>query len=154
VKPVLQALILADRIYREEGTGKHVICGTFNQFAFQKGGNKPQKSEIGGEEKVLLHGGEQMGTPSAYVSLTDVKGELKCELRYVRLSDDQVYFNSEFSITCRDPLATIELVVPLPPLPHHPGVHAIELLCDNELVGLHRITVREIKGENVDDNES
>ena len=83
MKPILQALILADHIYRDAATGKHIIAGTFNQVVFQKGGAKPKTVEVGGEEKQVVPGGMQVGSPYVYVSLTDLRGKAQCVLRYV-----------------------------------------------------------------------
>jgi len=52
VKPVLQALPLADRIYQDT-TGKHIIAGTFNRMVFVKGGAEPKTVEVDGKEKRL-----------------------------------------------------------------------------------------------------
>lgn len=152
VKPSLQALLLADRIYKDT-TGKHVIAGTFNRLIFAKGAAKPKTVEIDGEEKQLIAGGVQPGSPSAYISLTNCHGKIRCVLRYVSLKNDQPLFQTEFSIECSDPLKTVELVLPMPMLPHVAGVHALELLCDDEPIGLHRIIVEEVKeGHDGDDS--
>ena len=144
MKPVLQALLLADRIYRDT-TGKHIIAGTFNKFAFAKGGAKPKTVDIGGEEKQLVRGGVQTGSPYVYLSLTEIRGRVNCVLRYVNLDQDKALFETGFSIECANPLQTVELVLPMPMLPRVAGVHALELLCNDEPIGSHRITVEEIK---------
>ena len=154
MKPVLQALLLADRIYRDT-TGKHIITGTFNKLCFAKGVAKPKTAEIDGEKRQVIPGGTQAGSPSAYISLTDIRWKIKCVLRYVNLDRDQVLFQTQFSIECPDPLQTIELVLPMPMLPHMPGVHALEFLCDDEPIGSHRIIVEEIEAkEGHDDDDS
>jgi len=144
VKPVLQALLLADRIYRDT-TGKHVIAGTFNKFVFAKGGAKPKTVDIGGEEKQLVRGGVQTGSPYVYISLTDVRGTVKCVLRYVNLDQDKALLETHFAIKSTDPLNTVEVVLSMPMLPPVAGVHALELLCDDEPIGSHRVIVEEIK---------
>jgi hypothetical protein len=144
VKPVLQALLLADHIYRDT-TGKHIIAGTFNKFVFAKGGGKPKTVDIGGEEKQLIPGGMQTGSPYVYISLTEIRGKVQCVLRYVNLEQDKALLQTHFSIECPDPLNTVELVLPMPMLPHVAGVHALELLCDDEPIGSHRVIVEEMK---------
>ncbi len=154
MKPVLQALLLADRIYRDT-TGKHIIAGTFNKMLFVKGGAGPKTVEIDGEEKQLIPGGMQAGSPSAYISLTDVRGKIQCVLRYVNLKQNNALFQTQFSIECSDPLKTVEVVLPLPTLPQMAGVHALELLCDDEPIGSHRIIVEEREAkEGHDDDDS
>ena len=153
MKPKLQALILADRIYKDSESGKHIIAGTFNTLAFERGGAEPKTVEIDGEERRVVPGGVQAGSPYVYISLTDVRGKINCVLRYVNLKQDQVLFETRFSLKCDNPLKTVELVLPLPTLPPVEGVHALELLCDDDPVGSHRITVKELKDEN-DGNDS
>jgi hypothetical protein len=144
VKPVLQALLLADHVYRD-ATGKHIIAGTFNKLVFAKGGAKPKTVDISGEEKQLIPGGMQTGSPYAYISLTEIRGKVQFVLRYVNLDQDKALFETGFSIECANPLQTVELVLPMPMLPHLAGVHALELLCDDEPIGSHRVIVEEIK---------
>jgi len=147
VKPVLQALLLADHIYKDT-TGKHIIAGTFNKMVFAKAGAEPKTVEIDGEEKQLIAGGMQTGSPYAYISLTEIRGKIKCVLRYVNLEQDKALFQTHFSIGCTNPLETVELVLPMPMLPHVAGVHALELLCDDEPLGSHRVIVEEMKEGN------
>jgi hypothetical protein len=142
VKPTLQALLLADHVYRDK-TGKHVIAGTFNRLLFEKEGARPKTVEIDGEEKHIVRGGMQVGSPYVYISLTEVRGTVNCSLRYVNLTQDRALLETKFAITCDDPLKTIELVLPLPMLPQIEGVHALELLCDDEPIGSHRVIVEE-----------
>lgn len=142
MKPLLQALLLADRIYQDKA-GKHIIAGTFNKMVFAKGAAKPKTVEIDGEEKTIAPGGMQAGSPYVYISLTEIRGKINCVLRYVNLKQDQALIQTSFSIECDDPLKTVELVIPMPMLPQVKGVHALELLCDDEPVGSHRVIVEE-----------
>ena len=32
--PILQSLLLADHVYRDQATGKHIICGVFSTIFF------------------------------------------------------------------------------------------------------------------------
>ena len=139
-------MLLADRIYRDT-TGKHIIAGTFNKLVFTKGGAEPKTVEIDGEEKQLVPGGGQTGSPYVYISLTEIREKITFVLRYVNLKEDKAFFQIHFTIDCRDPLQTVEIVLPMPMLPHVAGVHALELLCDDEPIGSHRIIVEERKEE-------
>jgi hypothetical protein len=153
VKPVLQALLLADRFYRD-ATGKHIIAGTFNKLIFVKGGAKPRTVEIDGEEKQLIPGGVQVGSPYVYLSLTELRGKTQCVLRYVDLEQDKALFETHFVIDCSNPLETVELVLPMPTLPPVAGVHALELLCNDEPTGSYRVIVEERKEEDDDGDSS
>jgi hypothetical protein len=83
------------------------------------------------------------GSPYAYVSMTEVRGQRMFQLRYVDLNENQEMFSTTFGVECHDPLETVQLSLPLPPLPvPHEGVFALELLCDGELMGSHRILTR------------
>jgi len=153
VKPILQALLLADHVYRDP-TGKHVIAGTFNKMVFAKRGAEPKTVEIDGEEKQIIPGGVQIGSPHVYISLTELRGKTQCVLRYVNLEQDKALFQTHFAVECADPLETVELVLPMPMLPHVAGVHALELLCNDEPIGSHRIIVEELEEEGDDDDSS
>ena len=147
VKPVLQALILADHIYQDAGTGKKIIAGTFNRLFFKKESPVTER-EVSGEKQILVQGGMQAGSPYAFISLTEVRGTVRCVLRYVNLEADQSLLQCEFQIHCDDPLETIEIILPLPTLPvGKAGIHALELLCDDEPIGSHRIHVEERKDD-------
>ena len=156
MRPVLQALVLADRVYTDV-TGKKIIAGTFNKVWFSK---KPPIRELeqpdGTKQKVLL-GGMHAGSPSAYVSLTDVCEGTKLELHFVDLTRNVVRFRTEGTIANVERLSTIELVFPLPALPiTEPGIYALEVICEGEILGSCRITAENLdeKREGVKDGNS
>jgi hypothetical protein len=180
--PVLQALLVADQIYQDQGTGKFVICGIFGTIFFlppdtkspaekspdqsgvPAGGGAGAGSGAGpgsgaggggggadgatakapdGKQQMPLNRLIRAGSPSAYVSLTELHGHRSFELRYVDLKDNTVIFTVEFKVESRSPLETVQLSVPLPPLPvPHEGLFALELLCEGELLGSHRILTK------------
>ena len=87
----------------------------------------------------------RVGSPWAYVSLTEIRGTVPLELRYVDLSDNVVMLRVELSVKSNSPLDTMEVVVQLPVLPMpHPGTYALELLSNDEPLGSHRIIVAEM----------
>ncbi len=45
--PILQSLLLADHVYRDQSTGKHIICGVFSTIFFTPN-NQPNQSQPGG----------------------------------------------------------------------------------------------------------
>jgi len=148
VKPTLQALLLADRVYQDI-SGKKIVAGIFHRVLFSKTLHRPRevKAETG-SKKLIIPGGMLAGSPYAYFCLTDVRGTLNCALRYVDLQDENVLLETTFTIQSDDPLATIEGISPMPPLPTpYAGVYALELLCDDEPVGCLRVTVEEITEE-------
>ena len=140
--PVLQALLLADHVYRDATTGKHVIAGVFAKVFFIPKVKLEQQAnpQPGVMTEVPIQELMRAGSPFAYISMTDVHGTKSFELRYVDLSNNDVLFRAELTLTSNDPLQNIELSVPLPVLPvPHEGAFVIELLCENELLGSHRI---------------
>ena len=164
--PVLQAMLLADQVYQDRGTGKYVICGIFSAIHFvpkepSPGRDRPAGAGIPGNGtsegpadesfegsahtpgSVPIARLVRAGSPFAYVSLTELQGTRKFELRYVDLEENNVLFGTAFEVSCRDPLETIQITVPLPPLPiPHEGVFVLELLCDGELLGSHRVLAK------------
>jgi hypothetical protein len=152
-KPILQALVLAEHVYDDLATRKKVIAGTFNQLWIHKV-EKPEKGEDvspptadgtqppDGLRKLELHEVSRMGSPFVYISLTEVRGTIPLELRYVDLADNRVLLRIEFAVKADDPLATIEGILQLPPLlTPHEGVFSLELLSNDEPLGFHRVTV-------------
>ena len=164
--PVLQAMLLADQVYQDRATGKYVICGIFSAIHFvpkeppygrgrsaeagpPDGGNDDGETDETSEPStpapapVPIARLVRAGSPFAYVSLTELQGTRKFELRYVDLDENNVLFGTTFEVSCRDPLETIQITVPLPPLPiPHEGVFVLELLCDGEMLGSHRVLAK------------
>ena len=138
-KPILKAMLVADHVYRDVSTGKMLVCGIFHQVLIRR----PQQAPIA---MVDVQGGFAAGSPFAYISVTDADGQHQFSLRYVDLANDEVYFEFQVETTCSDPLETIDLAVPLPPLKMVVGVYALELLWKtNDPMGSFRITVGEAK---------
>jgi hypothetical protein len=137
VKPILQALLLADHVYTDAGTGKKVIAGTFDCL-FGK--------EFPSEFYPVTY---------AYVCITDVHGEVPLILRYVDLSTNEVLMEcGPIEVDSPDPLASIDFAVQVPPIPMpHQGVFAFELHACNELLGFLRITVTSSEEDENDDEE-
>lgn len=151
--PVLQALLVADRVY-EDKSGKKIIVGTFNTCVFRK--VRPPKREV------TLEGARveipailaAAGSPYAYISLTNIHDSVTCDVRFVNLNTDEVLFHCSFNVKCNSPLETVEVVLPLPCLPPVVGMHALELLSDNIPLGAYRIRMQEISTEGEDDGSS
>lgn len=123
VRPILQALLLADQIYVDAATGKKIIAGTFNRLVCEE---FPTTSIV---------------SKFALVSLTDVHNEVEISLRFVDLqTGDALLELKGLTVTAEDPLETVEMVVELPPLPlPHPGSYALEIHWQGEMLGLLRI---------------
>lgn len=176
--PVLQSLLLADHVYRDQATGKHVICGVFSTIYFTPnpilpppgvslapppqepmpggvpGGNGGGNGGLPGMQPGQpvpanraqpIQNLVQAGSPYAYFSLTELLGRKTFELRYVDLHDNRSLFQAEVPIECDDPLKTIEISLPLPRLPLtalEERAYALEILCEGQLLGSHRVLAR------------
>ena len=145
MKPVLQALVLAERVYQDV-SGKKIIAGTFNRVRFIR---KPPIREVerpNGTKETLIPGGLHGGSPYAYISLTDVGQNTVLLLQFVNLTKNVVLFGKQLTVDCKDRLATVELVLALPPLRiTEEGVYAFEIVCEQEILGSCRIHATELK---------
>ena len=134
----------ADRVYQDVG-GKKIIAGTFSGYKFSK---RPPVAEIvrpdGTKQKVLM-GGMQMGSPSAYVSLTDVCDGTTIQVQFVNLSKNITLFANNVAISSVDRLSNVELVLPLPLLPiTEAGVYALQIVCEGEILGSWRVMAEDL----------
>jgi hypothetical protein len=152
VKPILQALLVADHVYEDKRTSKKVVVGIFSSLLMVKNATEEHRGGDSGpdaaveQKKKPLSSIEQAGSPYVYVNLTDLKGTAELKLRYVSLESHQAIFEtSAFQVSASSPLENVEVVMPLPMLPRLPGVYALELLAGEEPLGSYRITVQEAK---------
>jgi hypothetical protein len=150
VKPVLQALVLADRVYQDI-SGKKVIAGTFSGFKFSK---KPPVTEVvrpDGQKQQVIAGGMSAGSPYLYLSLTDVCVNTTLQIQFLNLSKNVVLFGNSVTISKVDRLSNTELVLPLPVLPiGEAGVYAVQVVCEGEILGSWRVVAEDLdakKGE-------
>jgi hypothetical protein len=146
VKPVLQALVLAERIYSDT-TGKKIIAGTFNTYTIGRVRLEPEKMPDGTERPRWL-GGADPGSPSLYISLTDVVDGTEIGLQFINVTRNEMLFRNNMKINCNDRLGTVEIVAPLPPLhaiANKEGTYSLDVLWNNEILGSHRIMVKENK---------
>lgn len=142
--PVLQALVLADRVYQDR-SGKMIITGTFSGYKFTK---KPPVVEIirpdGTKQKAVM-GGMNAGSPYAYVSLTDVCDGTVIHFQFVNLSRDKTLFGTEVTISNSDRLRNVEISLPLPTLPIvEAGIYALQVMCEGQLLGSWRVVAEDM----------
>ncbi|MEW6072920.1 MAG: hypothetical protein AB1726_10070 [Planctomycetota bacterium] len=125
LQPRLQALILADHVYADAQTGKKVIAGTFNRLLAGSFPTQFSRSTF------------------AYISITDVRGKVSLELRYVDNQNLAVLLRAApLEVEGNDPLATMEFVMAIPPFPMpHPGSYSFELHANGEKLGSVRVQV-------------
>jgi len=148
MKPVLQALVLAERIYDDILSRKKVIAGTFNEITLQRFEAKEVAAADGSKQHVLptVPGGSDMGSPMAYISLTDVLDGTKISLQMVNMTKNEVLLNTDVQIQVKDRLATVEIVVPLPPIRifiNAAGTFSLDVVWSGEILGSHRLVVKQ-----------
>lgn len=148
MKPVLQALLLAEHVYNDQTTGKKVIAGTFNRLFVQPPVVIDQDKKSEGAIEIPFSAVMRAGNPFAYINLTEIHGKIDIYFRLVHLESSEVVFESSpISIESTDPLASAEIVLPVCELPTKLGDYAFELLWNNEIIGSHRIKVEQIHRE-------
>jgi hypothetical protein len=123
IKPILQALLLADNIYTHVETGKRVIAGVFDSITLQ---------EVPGHS---------LQASSLYIALKGIRGRLDVMVRYVDLESNEVLReHGPIRLEWDDPLTIVDFVVPVSSLPvPHEGVYLLEVLANDELIGMLRI---------------
>ena len=143
-KPVLQAMVLADHVYRDSATGKYVIAGTFGVIwqGEQKLAPPPAESEIAGNRQTFTGKIGRAGSPYLYLALSDVHGHVPLKLRYMNLADSSVLIEGQIEIVSSDPLSMVEAAIALPLLPIVPGNFSLDLLFEGEILGSWRVAVK------------
>ncbi len=145
MKPVLQALVLAERIY-ETKSGSKIIAGTFSTLRMGKVIHKAV--DLGdGNSRNVVQGGTDPGCPALYISITDIVTGTELRVEVSNLTKNEVLFGTNFAVNCDNRLVTVEIVAPLPPLRcyiHESGMYSFDLIWRGEILGSHRLNVEEI----------
>ena len=145
MKPVLQALVLAEKVY-EDKTGKKIIAGTFDAVFYKRIADLVQERELpSGKTQRLVPGGLHGGSPWAYISVTDALDGTELTLQFVNLTRNIVLLETKIVIQSQDRLNAVEIIAPLPPLPiSEDGTYAFEVVCEGQILGSHRIIAKEL----------
>ena len=96
VTPFLMAVLVCDAAIANPNTGAHNLLGIFNRV---KAAEFPVKR-----------------TCSLYFQIADAQGHYKFDLRYVRVSTDEVLVQGDGTITVNDRLDTPDFCIQWPPL--------------------------------------
>jgi hypothetical protein len=144
-------MVLADHVYQDRITGKHVIAGTFTTYFRTPVAKTPPPSAppvppTAGEGMKLITGPfTRPGTPFLYLALVGVHGEIDLELKFVDLSDASIVFQVQIKVVAADPVTVAEYVIPMPQhiIPTKNGAFSLDLLYDDEILGSWRISVIE-----------
>jgi hypothetical protein len=139
MKPRVQAILLADHVYKDEFTGKYIVSGIHDTYLFNP--NPPPEPKPGDIPLDM----QRAGAPYVYVNLTEFNGKFNFELRYLSLSQDRVIAAFSFEMTSYDPLKTVQFALAFPSVPKVEDTIALELLCDGEVIGSQRIVVTKLE---------
>jgi len=144
MNPLLQALVIAERIYVDTSDRK-IICGTFNQIVLKTTPTERTVNNPDGSKTKKLLAGHDPGCPWFYLSLTDVIPGTVLTLQMMNVSKNKEMFNLSVTIDEADRLSTVEIVLPLPPImsfAKEPGTLSFDVLCNGEIIGSHRLLVK------------
>jgi hypothetical protein len=140
MKPILQALLIADHVYEDRATRKKIIAGVFNGITLTQP-NVSVSVDESGKQKTKITSPGLSGSPYAYLNLTELHGTQNFQLRFVSLRNHAVMLSTNISVTSKSPLNMAEVILPLPMLPiTGPGAFAVELVWNDEVIGAFRIT--------------
>jgi len=117
--PIVQAIILCDRIYKDDESGKCVLAGTFNRVRLPEFPCEYQPAAL-------------------YLNLSDFSGLHTVSFRFKRLSDDYVIEESpEFGLEHDDRREHHECIFDLPPMEFpEPGRYSWEVIFDGvDIIG-------------------
>lgn len=149
MKPILQAMLIADNVYCDKHTGKKVIAGIFNRLTIHRHQEIAPGNEAATRQPIKIR--QDAGSPTLYINLAEVRGHVPLTLRLVDLRDNSVLFEAESVIHNENPLQNTEIILRLPRLPcNRAGVHALELLSQGEPIGSLRIQVQEASDRSSD----
>jgi hypothetical protein len=146
MKPILQALVLAERVYTDTPSGKKIIAGTFNRLLIGRVPLKQVNLPEGGKG-VVVPCGTDLGSPWAYISLTDVVDGTEINLQFMNVGKNALLFQIGIKIASNDRLATVEIVAPLPPISTfctEAGTYSLDVVWGTDLLGSHRLVVTEV----------
>lgn len=120
--------MLADDVFVDCCTKKKVISGTFNRLWSSEFPTQFSRAT------------------KAYVVLTNCRGKVNLELRYVDLLDDSVLMQTQaLELEGSDPLSSVEFIIEVPPFPMpHDGYYAFELYCGANRLGGMRLRVDKV----------
>ena len=138
MNPIVQSLLLAERVYQDLKSKRFIVAGIFNSIQFSDFDSNSQKIQPG-----------RPGSPWVYISVTEVRKSTEFQLRYVNLRNDAIIMGAKFTIDSDDPLRVHEVGFGMPMPPITEGVQELQLLVDECLLCRTRVTV--VKVENSHD---
>lgn len=116
---LLQALLLADHVYRDQATGKYVVAGTFHQV------------------NLAAFPGSLSRSVGAFVAVRAPAGPHSLTLQFVEVASGEVLADSaRHSVTSPDDGSPMVLAVEIPPLPFpREGDYLVRLRLGGRVLG-------------------
>ncbi len=157
MKPVLQALLLAEHVYEDKRTGGKIICGTVNKLLRTKGSPFETSSAPDGKRVKTVRGGG-IGCLYVYLSLTEVHDGTELSLQLVDTVDNHVLMHTGINFEKAHPLDTAEAVLTLPPVSFlfADGRHnlSLDVVWNGEILGTHRLVVEDAPEPQGDEHDT
>lgn len=139
MNPIVQSLLLAERVYRDQASKRYIVTGIFNCIEFAEFEQDTAKNQAG-----------RPGAPWVYVSVTEVRKSTEFQLRYVNLRNDAIIMGTKFTITGDDPVQVHERGFGMPMPPIVAGVQELQLLVGEYLLGRVRVTIKKVENNHVE----
>jgi Family of unknown function (DUF6941) len=123
----LDALVPADHVYRDSGTGKYVVAGTFRQFNVERCPTTLAR------------------TVGVFVTLSGLRGAATVDVEFVDAETQEPLVAARtLPVVADDPLIPVDFAVELPPLPlPRPGRYLFRVLVEGRVLGSTAVVVRE-----------
>ena len=128
--PYALAMVLCDYVYREDGTNKQSILGTFDKMLASKIPALRPKLAI-------------------YLALTDGRGKQSLTLKMIdELENHPPVFQFEGEVDFVDPLRVLEVGINLENVPiSRSGLHRVQLIISGQLVIERKIQIIEVPND-------
>ena len=139
MNPIVQSLLLAERVYRDQISQRYIITGIFNCIEFAEFERDAAKNQAGCP-----------GAPWVYISVTEVRKKTEFLLRYVNLENDAIIMGTKFTIAGDDPLQVHERGFGMPMPPISAGVQELQLIVDECLLGRVRVTLKKVENNHAE----
>jgi hypothetical protein len=137
--PILQSIILAEKVYQDIKSKNYVIAGIFSSYLhFQA---ELTESPSGEKTPVptafrRLPYPTQAASPVLFLAITECHGKTKVEVQYVNRKTQAVLYNWFAEIDSKDPLELVHLPIDLPLLKvEKDGLFGFDVFGNGDFIG-------------------
>ena len=127
----LQALLLSDHVYRDEGSGKYVIAGTFHQINASAFPTTLSK------------------TVGVFVALSGLTGRAGIKFEFLDAATGEVFMDTQaLEVVSEDPDLPVEFAIEVPPLPlPRAGRYLVRVAANGTVLGEAAVLVVQGPGD-------